>query len=488
VGRGLAGHLAVRGGFQGLGLMAGAPLGGILFALTGGSSDTLFIMSGVIGLVVLLQLVLLPAAAAVPISGERLLAASGAPPAARGARRGGVRLLRGEGGREDPALGAASLSVPFLLSSDRILVSGIAVARRPWPAVLLVATVASFGTVAFLGPTLAPHVKPYGVGALDVGLLLGLASACFALVALAAGTAMESTGHAVLIVAGLMLETVGLVFLGPAFPQVPLTLGGQVASLVLIGGGAGGLAVAIVPGILADENVQHLGTGSADTVAALAAAFSALGEAAGPFVGGLLAGGIGFAGACFFLAMALVVLLGAIFVVLLSVGTCHQPFCPCRPPPSASASPPLRAVAAPTPGGPSLAVNNSDPHQSANAALHHLFPSSTIPASTSAAAASASASAAAASGHSSPGRFPATAARVGGAGAAAAAAGTVGASPGRGGAGTVFHPTQPGSSPSAPTRGGAAILPSARSRRSVDSTDTSGDEEDVADAGAIAVL
>lgn len=197
-----------------------------------------------------------------------------------------------------------------------------AIVCQAWPFTLLLAVVSSFGSLGFLGPTLAPHLSDYGVEPYLVGLLFGLASIAYATLALLGVAMLERLGAVLLVVLGLVALATGFVLLGPSFPGMTLTVPLQLASLLLIGGGAGLCVVPITPRLLRDRAIMRLGTGSAEAVSAVVSAAGSLGEALGPIGAGFLVTVGGFPEACLLLGTGTLVIVSLILVMAIARNRC----------------------------------------------------------------------------------------------------------------------------------------------------------------------
>ena len=188
--------------------------------------------------------------------------------------------------------------------------------RNPQVLVIAVAAMLANSDYAFLEPTLGEHASSHGLASSEasIGALFSVAMTSYTLSCPLIGmlAKRERLGPRAVIVAGLLLQLLGFVLIGPfpLFGMEGLGIGQMVAALIVFGVGESMSMTPVMDdmmrscGELADESVNGLSS-------LMASAFS-LGQMIGPLVGSTLTARLGFAWAATLMAGGLLLHVGAI--------------------------------------------------------------------------------------------------------------------------------------------------------------------------------
>jgi hypothetical protein len=222
--------------------------------------------------------------------------------------------------------------------SDTTIVPVRALLSRCWVFVLLLSGFIASGAIGFLWPVLALHLNEFGLDPAIGGLFFGLASVSYAISA-GLSTTMTCFQNCKVpsLTIGVGMAMFGFIFLGPGFPTlIPINLGLQIASMGLLGWGAGLIAVPILPIILMDPAVRQMGSGAVETASRMTVLAVASGEALGPVLAGILVTTLGQMGAspvegfsrgCLFAACGLLVVLFVLPSIACSQMRCDAGLC-----------------------------------------------------------------------------------------------------------------------------------------------------------------
>lgn len=234
--------------FVGLGMSTGPALGGLLYSL-GGFSLPFFALGVAMILIVPLNICLLPRV-------------------------------------EDCSMANKSTSIYKLIKIPAVVVTGLVV-------------VVTSSTWAFLDPTLEPHLRQFNLSPEKIGLIFLLFSGLYGISSPAWGwLADKCNNHWSMMVAGLLMSTVGLLLLGPSpfFTFIKGSLWLDLVALSILGIS---VALALLPtfqGVLTSAIQAGCGD-SISTYSVVAGVWScmySLGEVIGPSLGGFLLQYYGF--------------------------------------------------------------------------------------------------------------------------------------------------------------------------------------------------
>ncbi|RWS05685.1 MFS-type transporter-like protein, partial [Dinothrombium tinctorium] len=164
---------------------------------------------------------------------------------------------------------------------------------------ICIVIVVSSQSLAFLDPTIEPHLRQFDIPPQYVGLVFLLVSATYAICAPITGYVAGRTEKKLLIMLfGTILTTIGLFLIGPA-PFVPFEPGFTLTTTVMALLGIA-CAIAFIP-TFETILVTAIGRGFADDisthslVSGLWSSMYALGDVTGPLLGGVLFEAVGFA-------------------------------------------------------------------------------------------------------------------------------------------------------------------------------------------------